>query len=179
MDEGIVVEVPNSFPLYTSPVHIVPKKDGWQKVWDGRVVNLEQVDIHFRMEGPEVVQYLVQPGDLDDVDRSQISVQSRPSPSIDDAISMLCLRGQVVRVRSDAVWFQARAPDIYRNARIRYSVYPLTLGHSDSSIYGRPLADAPGQEQGGAVHTADRGLSAVFGLYPVLAEVSIFALTAD
>jgi hypothetical protein len=63
IEQGIVVEVPNWYPAYTSPVHIVPKKDGWRKVWDGRMVNAEQVDIRFRMEGPETVQCLMQRGD--------------------------------------------------------------------------------------------------------------------
>jgi hypothetical protein len=63
IDQGIVIVVPDSFPAYVSPVHIVPKKDGWRKVWDGREVNAEQVDIHFRMEGPETVQRLMRRGD--------------------------------------------------------------------------------------------------------------------
>ena len=61
--EEIVIEVPPDYPIYTSPVHIVPKKNGWRKVWDGRVVNNEQMDIHFRMEGPITVQRLMRPGD--------------------------------------------------------------------------------------------------------------------
>jgi hypothetical protein len=63
LDEGIAVEVPNDWPYYTSPVGIVPKKDGWRMIWDGRVENAEQVDIHFRMEGPETVQRTMQMGD--------------------------------------------------------------------------------------------------------------------
>jgi hypothetical protein len=64
IDEKIIVEVPNDWPAFTSPVHTVPKKGNeWRMVWDGREVNAEQVSIHFRMEGPETVQYLMERGD--------------------------------------------------------------------------------------------------------------------
>jgi hypothetical protein len=71
-EEDIVVEVPDDWPLYVSPVNIVPKHSvgengeailAWRKVWDGRVVNAEQVDIHFKMEGPQTVQKLMQKND--------------------------------------------------------------------------------------------------------------------
>ena len=63
ISEEIVVAVPDEYAAYVSPIGIVPKKNGWRKIWDGRVVNAEQVDIHFRMEGPETVMYLMRKGD--------------------------------------------------------------------------------------------------------------------
>jgi hypothetical protein len=64
LDDRTVVEVSRAWPFYTCPVHIVPKKGGkWRLVWDGRAVNAEQISVHFRMEGPETVQYVMRKGD--------------------------------------------------------------------------------------------------------------------
>jgi hypothetical protein len=64
IEQDIVKEIPESQVAYSSPVGIVPKKGGeWRKIWDGRVVNDEQVAIHFRMEGVETVQRLMRIGD--------------------------------------------------------------------------------------------------------------------
>jgi hypothetical protein len=72
LDEGIVVEVPDDWPCYVSPVNIVPKHGvdengnptlAWRMIWDSRVVNAEQVDIHFKMDGPQTIQRLMQRGD--------------------------------------------------------------------------------------------------------------------
>jgi hypothetical protein len=58
------MEVPPYFPAYVSPIDIVMKKGGkWRKVWDGRVVNGEQIDVHFRMKGPETIMRLMLPKD--------------------------------------------------------------------------------------------------------------------
>jgi hypothetical protein len=64
LDDGTVVVVPNGWPFYTCPIHIVPKKGGkWRLVWDGRAINAEQLSLHFRMEGAETVQCILMKGD--------------------------------------------------------------------------------------------------------------------
>ena len=64
LDEGIVVQVPHTFPLFLNPVFMVPKKGGkWRKVVDCRMVNDWQTFVHFRMNGPDVVQLIAQCGD--------------------------------------------------------------------------------------------------------------------
>jgi hypothetical protein len=69
IEEGIVEEVTaeqieKGWVGYISPVSMVPKKGGeWRMIWDGRVVNGEQVNIHFRMESPLTVQRLMRKDD--------------------------------------------------------------------------------------------------------------------
>ena len=65
IQDGIVRAVDPRWAAYISPVGVVPKKNGkWRMIWDGRVVNEEQVTINFRMEGAETVQRLMLPGDF-------------------------------------------------------------------------------------------------------------------
>ena len=60
LDQKIVMRVPSSYGKLISPVFMVEKKGGeMRQVWDGRRLNEEQVDIHFRMEGPETVRRLL------------------------------------------------------------------------------------------------------------------------
>jgi hypothetical protein len=69
LDQGIVTVIPFEEAAYISPVFMVPKKADekgavkWRKVVDCRAVNAEQIDVHFRMEGPETVQAAMLPGD--------------------------------------------------------------------------------------------------------------------
>ena len=73
LDQGIVTRIRYEEVGYISPVFIVPKppktdENGrlikkWRKVVDCRRVNAEQVNIHFRMEGPETVQQLASEND--------------------------------------------------------------------------------------------------------------------
>jgi hypothetical protein len=64
LEEEIVLQVPHTYPRFLNPVFMVPKKGGkWRKVVDCRVLNLLQIFIHFRMDGPEVVQQIALPGD--------------------------------------------------------------------------------------------------------------------
>ena len=64
LEEEIVVQVPHTYPRFLNPVFMVPKKGGkWRKVVDCRMVNGQQVFIHFRMDGPEVVQVISLSGD--------------------------------------------------------------------------------------------------------------------
>ena len=86
LEQEIVEKISPDQAAYTSPVGIVPKKGGeWRKIWDGRVVNEEQMDIHFRMEGVETVQMLMRKGDwATSIDLKsafnhlQVSMQMRP-----------------------------------------------------------------------------------------------------
>ena len=62
--EGIVSRVPPWFVKFLCPVFMVPKKGGkWRKVVDCRLLNEQQMYIHFRMQGPEVVQQIALLGD--------------------------------------------------------------------------------------------------------------------
>ena len=64
-----MVPIPREKVACLCPVFIVEKKSPlgqpkkWRKVVDCREVNAEQIDIHFRMEGPETVQRLMLRGD--------------------------------------------------------------------------------------------------------------------
>jgi hypothetical protein len=65
LEEEIVAQVPHTYPRFLNPVLMVPKKGGkWRKVVDCRIVNGQQVFIHFRMDGPEVVQVIALSGEL-------------------------------------------------------------------------------------------------------------------
>jgi hypothetical protein len=56
--------VPHTYPRFLNVVFMVPKKGGkWRKVVDCRTVSGQQVLIHFRMDGPEVVQVVALSGD--------------------------------------------------------------------------------------------------------------------
>jgi ribonuclease HI len=64
LQEGIVVEVPREEVAYLNPTFLVPKRGGkFRKVMDCRGLNLELRDTHFKMEGVEVAQALMQQGD--------------------------------------------------------------------------------------------------------------------
>jgi hypothetical protein len=55
MHEGIASPVPHTYPKFTNPVFMVPKKGNrWRKVVDCSRLNQEQIFQHFRMEGAEV-----------------------------------------------------------------------------------------------------------------------------
>jgi hypothetical protein len=66
---GITMRIPRNQVACLSPVFMVKKKTSpgkppeYRKVVDCRKVNSEQVDIHFRMEGPETVQKLMMQND--------------------------------------------------------------------------------------------------------------------
>jgi hypothetical protein len=63
--DGSIRQVHPSFLAYISPIGIVPKKNGkWRMTWDGRVVNDEQLTIHFKMQTAESVQNVMLPGDF-------------------------------------------------------------------------------------------------------------------
>jgi hypothetical protein len=64
LEEEIVVQVPHTYPRFLKPVLMVPKKgEKWRKVVDCRMVSGQQVFIHFRIDGPEVVQVIALSGD--------------------------------------------------------------------------------------------------------------------
>jgi hypothetical protein len=64
LEEEIVVRVPHTYPRFLNPVFMVPKKGRkWRKVVVCRMLNLLQIFVHLRMDGPEVVQQIALPGD--------------------------------------------------------------------------------------------------------------------
>jgi hypothetical protein len=64
LEEEFVVQVQHTYPRFLNPVFMVPKRGWkWRKVVDCRMVNVQQVFIHFRMDGPEVVQGIALSGD--------------------------------------------------------------------------------------------------------------------
>jgi hypothetical protein len=65
LTQGIVVPIDFADARFVSPSSVVPKKKPgeWRKILDLRFVNALQKDIHFRMEGPETVQRLMERGD--------------------------------------------------------------------------------------------------------------------
>jgi hypothetical protein len=65
LEEEIVVQVPHTYQRFPNQVFMVPKNGGkWRKVGDCRMVNGQQVFIHFRTDGPEVVWVIALLGDL-------------------------------------------------------------------------------------------------------------------
>jgi hypothetical protein len=65
VEEGIVAEIPQEEAKWFNPTFLVPKKKKgeFRKILDCRELNEELEDIHFKMEGPEVVCELLRPGD--------------------------------------------------------------------------------------------------------------------
>jgi hypothetical protein len=70
LKEGVIVPIPWDQVKFASPMFVIKKpkklKDAiqeWRKIHDLRTVNAEMIDIHFRMQGPDTVQELAQPGD--------------------------------------------------------------------------------------------------------------------
>jgi hypothetical protein len=62
--EGIVEEVDGREVKWLNPTFLVPKKDNkHRKILDCRELNAELQDVTFRMEGPDMVRDLIQPGD--------------------------------------------------------------------------------------------------------------------
>jgi hypothetical protein len=64
LKEGIIRPIRHDQIAFLNPSFVVPKSGGkWRRVMDCRMLNAEMEDIHFRMDGPEVVQGIALPGD--------------------------------------------------------------------------------------------------------------------
>jgi hypothetical protein len=65
MKEGVVLRVRHEEVMFLCPVFMVEKKGPgeYRMVVDCRMVNAEQTYIHFRMDGPELVQGIAMEGD--------------------------------------------------------------------------------------------------------------------
>jgi ribonuclease HI len=65
LQEGIIAEIKEEEVKWFNPTFLVPKKKKgeFRKILDCKELNDELQDIHFKMEGPEVVCELIRPGD--------------------------------------------------------------------------------------------------------------------